>query len=55
MTAYSNGIIQNAFYKRNHYGDTKETFWGRSQGSNTEVFCYGENEEGKITITEKQQ
>lgn len=55
MTAYSNGIIQNAFYKRNHYGDTKETFWGRPQGSNTEVFRYGENEEGKITITKKQR
>lgn len=51
----SKGIVRNAFYKRNKWGDTKDTFWGRTQGDNMKVFEYGENEEGKIVITEKEK
>ncbi len=47
------GVIRNAFYKRNTCGDTRNTFWGRVQGSNIEVFDYRENEKGRIVIIEK--
>lgn len=49
----NNGIIRNAFYVRNQWGDTKATFWGRTQGANIEAFDYKESDDGKIIITEK--
>lgn len=47
------GVVNNAFYKRNVRSDTKNTFWGRTQGPNVELFEYKENEEGKLVIIEK--
>lgn len=47
------GVVNNAFYKRNVHSDTKNTFWGRTQGPNVELFEYKEDEEGKLVIIEK--
>jgi len=49
------GVVHNAFYKRNVQGDTKRTFWGRTQGPNVELFEYKENDEGKIVIMERER
>lgn len=48
------GVVQSSFYKRNVRNDTKNTFWGRTQGPNVELFEYKENEEGKLVIIEKE-
>ncbi len=53
MEYETKGVVRNAFYKRNTRGNTKNTFWGRTQGANMKVFDYRENEEGKIVISEK--
>ena len=44
------GIVHNAFYKRNRRGETKDTFLGRSKSSNMEPFLYEEDENGRIVI-----
>ena len=48
-----NGIVRNAFYRRNENGDTRDTLWGRTQGANTEIFDYVENENGELVIIER--
>ena len=48
-----NGIVRNAFYRRNENGDTRDTLWGRTQGANTEIFDYVENENGEVVIIER--
>lgn len=47
------GIIHNAFYKKNNFGDTSDTFWSRTQGANVEILKYKQQEQERIVFSEK--
>lgn len=49
------GIVRGAFYKKNVCGDTKELLWGRSQSTLMEMFKYGRDRDGRITIAEREK
>ena len=47
------GIIHNAFYKKNNFGDTKDTFWSRTQGANVEILKCKQQEQERIVFSGK--
>ncbi|MCI8352298.1 MAG: hypothetical protein HFJ58_01555 [Clostridia bacterium] len=54
-TIQCRGIIHGAFYMKNTCGNTKEILWGRSQSTLMEMFKYGRDNDGKITIAEREK
>lgn len=54
MYTETNGLVHNAFYKKSDEHELKYLLWGRSQGSDTDIYDYHINDKGEIEITEKE-